>query len=98
MSSARTANVPERDRRRRRVAGLAIAAVALLFVAYAIAVLREHAVPEATAEGPLQVRTDLMRGQPCHVADQVIMGKCTPDEIASLQREARTRAPASSGR
>ncbi|MFZ5559168.1 MAG: hypothetical protein ACOZDY_21035 [Pseudomonadota bacterium] len=92
MSSDRTSNAPERDRRRRRVAGLAIAAVVPFFVAYAIAVLREHAVPGATAEGPLQVRTDLMRGQPCHVAEQVIMGECTPDEIASLQREAAAAA------
>jgi len=90
--------VPESAPRRRRLAGLAFASTIALFLVYAIATLREHAVSDATAVGPLRVRTDLMRGQPCHVADQMIVGDCAPDEIAALQREARMRTSAPNGR
>lgn len=98
MSSAPRAPVSGPGRRRRRLAALALTAIVLLFAVYAIATLRKHATPDAAADGPLRVRTELMRGQPCHVGDDMIMGDCTEEEIAALQREARTRAPAASGR
>ncbi|MCL4798917.1 MAG: hypothetical protein KJ025_04975 [Burkholderiales bacterium] len=94
MSRDRASNALESGPRRRRAAELVLAAIVLLFVVYAIGTLRKHATPEAGADGPLQVRTELMRGQPRHVADETIMGDCTPEEVAALQQEARARAPA----
>ncbi len=48
---------------------------------------------QAAGTGPLEVRTDLMRGMPCHAAGGQIMGDCSEAEIAALQRQARQGAP-----
>jgi hypothetical protein len=81
-----------------RLAGFGLAVFVMLFLLYAVAQLREHAAPDPSAAGPLQVRADLMRGQPCHVADDVIMGECTLEQIRTLQREAQMRTPSVGGR
>lgn len=61
----------------------------ILVLAYAFVLVREQAEPTSSATNPLPVRTDLMRDQPCHVANQVVMGNCSDEEIAALQRQAR---------
>ena len=63
-----------------------------LFLAYALFVLTEQVGTSESISGPLPVRTDLMRDQACHVANATIMGNCTEEEIAALQREEGARA------
>ena len=74
-------------RRRSRFTSAAIVIFTILVLAYAFALLREQSSTASSSTAPLQVRTDRMRGQPCHVADKTIMGDCSADEIAALQRE-----------
>lgn len=71
------------------VVGLGITFAALLGSILALALYAEREPPQDGTAGPLQVRTDLMRGQPCHVAGVTIMGDCSEEEIAKFQREAQ---------
>ena len=75
-------------RRRGRFMGAVVVIFTILVLTYAFKLLREQTVATSAA-GPLQVRTDLMRGQACHVVDRTIMGDCSDEEIAALQRQAR---------
>ena len=66
-----------------------IAIFTIVVLAYAFELLRKQPKTASSNPAPLQVRTDLMRGQPCHVSNEVIMGDCSDEEIAALQRQAR---------
>ncbi|MEE8093990.1 MAG: hypothetical protein V3T47_07120 [Gammaproteobacteria bacterium] len=68
--------------------GVVFVIFTILVLTYAFTLLREQTAATSAA-GPLRVRTDLMRGQACHVVDRTIMGDCSSEEIEALQRRAR---------
>ena len=76
-------------RRRNRLVSVGIAIFTIVVLAYAFELLRKQTNTASSDASPLQVRTDLMRGRPCHLANEVIMGDCSAEEIAALQRRAR---------
>jgi ABC-type amino acid transport system permease subunit len=67
------------------IVGLGITFATLIGSILALSLYAERPPPM----GPLEVRTDLMRGMPCHVADATIMGDCSEEEVARFQREAQ---------
>jgi hypothetical protein len=75
------------------VVGLGIALATLIGASLALMRYAEHSAETDMTQvgnaGPLAVRTDLMRGMPCHVADGKIMGDCAEEEVARFQREAQ---------
>ncbi len=76
-------------RRRDRLVSLGIVIFTIIVLTYAFNQLRKQTTTTSSGSGPLQVRTDLMRGQACHVDNEVIMGDCTAEDIETLQRQAR---------
>ena len=83
----KTATEVSKGGRRGWIAGAVVIAFVILFLVYAVFSLNELAGRDETSTGPLAVRTDLMRDRDCHVANATIMGRCTADEVAALQRE-----------
>lgn len=71
-----------------RIVHIVAVVFAILVIAYAFLLLRSQ-TPFSSVEDLLSVRTDLMRGQPCHVSNETIMGDCSPEEITELQSRAR---------
>jgi hypothetical protein len=76
-------------RRRNRLMSVGVAIFAIVVIAYAFDLLRKQTNTASSETTSLQVRTDLMRGQPCHVANDIIMGDCDAEEVAVLQRQAQ---------
>ncbi len=68
--------------------GLALAVLAIAVLGYAFIQLQDQTRRALSGDGPLQVRTDLMRGRLCHVSNGMIMGDCTAEEILELQQKA----------
>ena len=75
------------------IVGLGIAITTLVGSGLALMYFAEPVVQDRVSavgsSGPLEVRTDLMRNMPCHVADRRIMGKCTAEQISDFQRAAQ---------